>query len=189
MVVNVQNVTKKFQFHNLRLKKQNPVIAPQFFFYWFRASVRLVSIWLGGAGCLPKHLFGLVSPGFLDVAHTAGGSDAVVEGKGGRRGENVEKQSHQCDWLSGQRPKRGQRKGRKTELKAVGEWVGRGGFKSFKCPPEGSRGCQIWEEARHWLPACVRVSFCIPVRADWCSSVHLSRVHSYTAHVHNYPQG
>lgn len=50
--------------------------------------MRLVSIWLGGAGCLPKHLSGLVSPGFLDVAHTAGGSDVVVEGKGAERVEN-----------------------------------------------------------------------------------------------------
>lgn len=49
-----------------------------------------MSIWLDSAGCLPKHLFGLVSPGFLDVTHTAGGggSDAVVEGKGVERVEN-----------------------------------------------------------------------------------------------------
>lgn len=42
----------------------------------------LVSIWLGSAGCIPEHLFGLVSPGFLDVTHTEGGNDAMVEERG-----------------------------------------------------------------------------------------------------------
>lgn len=107
----------------------------------------LVSIWLGGAGCLPKHLFGLVSPGFLDVAHAAGGSDAVVEGKGGGRAENVEKQSHQCDWLSGQRPTRGQRKGgrkgRRTELKVVvGEWMGGGASSLLSALRRGQEGAK-----------------------------------------------
>lgn len=42
----------------------------------------LVSIWLGNAGCIPEDLFGLVSPGFLDVTHTEGGNDAMVEERG-----------------------------------------------------------------------------------------------------------
>lgn len=47
-------------------------------------------------------------------------------------------------------------------------------FKPFKYPLEGSRGCQISGASQYLLPACVRVSFCIPVRSDLCSSVRLS---------------
>lgn len=74
----------------------------------------------------------------------------------------------------------GRRRGGKEGQKEGGRGVV---FKPFKCPLEGSKGCQICGASQYWLPACVWVSFCIPVCADLCSSVRLSCVCTYTVPV------
>lgn len=122
--------------------------------------MRLVSLWLASVGRLPKHLFGLVSFGFLDVTHTAGGNDAMVE----ERGWESWKQSHQCDWLSGQRPNWRQKVGgreneseRERECRRNRKEVGIV-LKPFKCPLEGSGGCQICWACHYCLPAYLWLS-------------------------------
>lgn len=85
--------------------------------------MRLVSAWLSSAGILPKHLFGLVRSGFLDVTHTGEGNDALVGGKRGRWKELKTKPSLRLVvWTEAKVRTEG---GRETEWEHGRESVGR----------------------------------------------------------------
>lgn len=66
------------------------------------------------------------------------------------------KQSHQYDWLSGPRPKRGQEETERGGDRGKRDVV----FEPFKCPLVGSRGCQICRRAESPFPARADLSAC-----------------------------
>lgn len=83
------------------------------------------------------------------------------------------KQSHQCDGLSGRRPKRGQKEGGEEEQKER-KGGGDGGLPSrlLSALWRGSWGCQICGASRCWLAACVCEYPSVYLSVPMC--VHLS---------------
>lgn len=132
--------------------------------------MRLVSIWLGSFGCLPKHLFGFVRPRFLDVTHTAGGSDAMVEEKEVEGVENKAINVIGCldrGQREDRRSERGGRdggtdrgRGRLSSSLLSALWRGQEDAKSVGCLSTGSQRVCEYPSVYLSVPICVHLSIC-----------------------------